>query len=680
MSTIRGPEHSADGAPSEVDLARPALGERWAKSLARTAYSPMARRRIRRELDAHVAALVALLRAEEFTADPAGSVGDWLVASRYTGQRSLQATVDLLGPALRTDPALTAVPDLADRVTFVLSALSAGYANAVRNQIFEEQEKVRNSLLLTLTETQQELHDSEARFRQVFASSAAGIAILDLPGDLVEVNPALVRMLGHEADVPDEVFTPDDLAELRTSCHRMLVAMEESSRFEHRFTGAGGEEIWANVVLSVVRDSDDRPKYYVAVTEDVTDQRRLREYLRFQALHDVLTGLPNWQSFLPHLEKVLGGLRVPDTITLCYLDVDSMAIINDGLGYHAGDRVLTEIARRLTAVVSSETAMVARAGGDEFVILVKDSPTTPSISQLAEAVDTALAAPITIDGHRSTAVSACMGFVRTSARGTDAATLVRQAHSTLRGAERKGKRQWAYYDHDQDKINRPRLVLLAALPGALATGDIYTEFQPVDNTATIANLRWELQDDTVLHHTDCLDHADELGHTIPLAHALLTQACTRASEDPDSLPVLVRLSPEYTRDPDLTRTIGTILTTTGLPPNHLWLSLSLQGMTDVEGEDNLAVLKDMDVHVLLHDLTGNTEELSIVEQHTPHAVILAPTPDSKIAKAATAALIPLLHETGALVIAEESTPDQSKWYRSIGVDLLLPTQPAPDEY
>ncbi|WNV89390.1 diguanylate cyclase domain-containing protein [Umezawaea sp. Da 62-37] len=584
MSTIRGPEHPSDAsAPSDVDIDPPALGELWAKALGPTAYSPVARRKTRRELDSHVAALVALLTAEEFTADPARSIGDWLVASRHTGRRSLQATVDLLGPALRTDPALAAVPDLADRVTFVLSALSAGYANAVRNQVFEEQEQVRNSLLLTLTQTQQELHDSEARFRQIFTGSAAGVAILDLPGNLVEVNPALKRMLGHEVDDPAEVFIPEDLAELRTSCHRMLVAMERNSRFEHRFTGAGGEEVWANVVLSVVRDSDGRPKCYVAVTEDITDQRRLREYLRFQALHDVLTGLPNWQSFLPHLEKVLGRLRIPHTITLCYLDVDSTAIVNDGLGYLAGDRVLTEIARRLTAVVSAETAVVARASGDEFVILIEDSPTTPSISELAEAIDTALSAPIAVDDHRSTAVSAGMGFVRTSARGTDAATLIRQAHSTLRGAERKGKRQWAYYDHEQDRFDRPRLARTAALPGALAAGDLYTEFQPVDDVLLSAALRWELEDDVVLHHADCLAHADELGHTIPLARELLTRACARAAEDTESLPVLVRLSPEYSRDPDLSRTVGTVLTTTGLPPNRLWLSLSLRGMAHEEG-------------------------------------------------------------------------------------------------
>jgi diguanylate cyclase (GGDEF)-like protein/PAS domain S-box-containing protein len=681
MSTIPGAaQPSAGPLPPEAVPVHPPLGERWTKALARTAYSPTSRRKIQRHVDAHVDALVGVLGAAQFDTAPAHAIGAWLVESRYTGPLSLQTTVDVLGPALLAHPALAGVPGLGDRVVFLLGALAAGYANAVREQIFEEQERVRNALLLTLAETQQHLHDSEARFRQVFSSSAVGIAVLDLAGDLLEANPALAGMLGHEVAAPDELFTPDDLEALRVSCREMLEALEENARVERRFTGPEGDEIWANVVLSVVRDSDERPKCFVAVMEDVTDQRRLREYLRFQALHDVLTGLPNWQSFLPHLEKVLGGLRAPDTITLCYLDVDSTALVNDGLGYQAGDRVLTEIARRLTTAVAGETAVVARVSGDEFVVLIEDSPTTPSISDLASAIDAALAEPIAVDSTSSTAVSAGMGFVRSSARGADAQALVRQAHSTLRRAETKGKRQWADDDPDQDALDRPRLALVATLPGALAAGDVYPEFQAVDDLVLLARLRWETPDGGVVTHADVLRYGDELGHTVPLGGELLTRACARAAEPDEHLPVLVRLSPDHSRDPDLTATVGRALAAAGLPPHRLWLSLSLRGLDTDEGQDNLAVLPDLGVVVLLHDLSGNVNELSTVEFTAPRAVALAPVPDSALARTATAALVPLLRSTGALVIADRTTPAQDAWFRSIGVDLVLPEQPAADEY
>jgi diguanylate cyclase (GGDEF)-like protein/PAS domain S-box-containing protein len=669
---------SGDVAP-EVDDAHPAVGEQWMRALARTAYSPMSRRKIKRQLDSHVAAMIAMLTAGELDPEPALAIGEWLVAARYTGQHSLRHTVDVLGPALRTLPELASVDDLPDRVVHVLGALAAGYANAVRRQIFEEQEKVRNSLLLTLQETQQELHDSEARFRQVFASSAVGIVILDLAGDVVEVNPALLNMLGHTESAPDHVFTPHDLSELRASCDQMLADLEESTRSERRFSGPEDDEIWANVVLSVVRDSDEHPKYFVAVMEDITDQRRLREYLRYQALHDVLTGLPNWQSFLPHLENVLGKLSIPHTITLCYLDVDSVGIVNDGLGYSAGDKVLTTVAYRLQAVVADETAMVARAGGDEFIILIEDSPTTPSISDLADAIDRALSAPIPI-GSEETAVSAGMGFVRASARNADALTLLRQAHSTLRRAEGKGKRQWAHYDPENDVADRSRLSLIATMPGALARGDIFVEYLPVrgaqGQVALAARLRWELPDNTVLHHVDCLRYADELGHTGPLSEALLADACSRAAEE--GLPVLVRLSPDMSRDPDLTARVGSTLTGTGLSPGQLWLSLCVRGLSCDEGEDNLAVLADMGVRTVVHDVGGSMPELSIVERFRPHGVELAEPPDGELTRAAMTGLVPLLRSAGALVVVDETAG--FSWYQDIGVDLLVPVQPGMDAY
>jgi diguanylate cyclase (GGDEF)-like protein/PAS domain S-box-containing protein len=667
---------SGETAP-EVAGARPAIGEQWMRALARTAYSPMSHRRIKRHLDSHVAAMFAMLTADELDPEPALAIGEWLVAARYTGQRSLQHTVDVLGPALRTLPELASVDDLPDRVVHVLGALAAGYANAVRRQIFEEQEKVRNALLLTLEETQQELHDSEARFRQVFASSAVGIVILDPAGNVVEVNPALLEMLGHTEGAPDDVFTPHDLSELRASCDKMLADLEESTRSERRFSGPEDDEIWANVVLSVVRDSDEHPKYFVAVMEDITDQRRLREYLRYQALHDVLTGLPNWQSFLPHLENVLGKLSIPRTITLCYLDVDSVGIVNDGLGYSAGDKVLATVANRLQAVVADETATVARVGGDEFIVLIEDSPTTPSISDLADAIDRALSAPIPI-GSEQMAVSAGMGFVRTSATNADALTLLRRAHSTLRRAEDKGKRQWANYDPEHDAADRSRLSLIATMPGALARGDIFVEYLPVrgEHAALAARLRWELPDNTVLHHVDCLRYADELGHSGPLSEALLIDACSRAAAE--GVPVLVRLSPDMSRDPDLTARVGSTLTETGLSPGQLWLSLNVRGLSCDEGEDNLAVLADMGVRTVVHDVFGSMLELSIVERCRPHAVELAALPDGELARAAMSSLVPLLRSTGALVVVDEAAASQ--WFQDIGVDLVVPVQPGVHEY
>lgn len=673
-----GSEQAVGGTPPPVDPARLELGERWTKTLTKTAYSPMARRTIKRHLDEHLAVFVEALAAPEFRAESATAIGGWLVRARFTGQSSLRRTVELLGPALLALPELAGVDRLTDRVFDLLGELASAYTNAVRHQIFTEQEKVQDSLLRTVEEVQQNLHDSEARFRQVFSSSAVGIVVLGCDGKVIEVNPALVSMLRRPVGEPPELaLSAKDLAALQAISTLMLIDGSDSFRAERQFTDHTGDTMWANVVLSVVRGAEGEPKYHVAVIEDVTDQRVLREYLRHQALHDVLTGLPNREGFLPKLEEVLVRLEAPRSITLCYLDVDSVTIVNDGLGYQAGDSLLTEVAKRLTAVVADEVATVARIGGDEFVVLIEDTPTTPSISALAEAIDRELAEPVYLDDH-GVAASASMGFVRTSAHGLEALALLRQAHSTLRRAEAGGKRQWGVYDADQDARDRPRLSLIAAMPGALENGEIVIDYRPVvrladqELVAFTARLRWAHRRLGVVHHDECLKFADELGQSGPLARMLLHDACEHARRM--DVPLIVRLSVDQSRDPDLCRLVGRTLRETGLPADRLWLSLAVRGFReDPEvAEDNLTVLADMGVRRLLHGFGGGLSELSIVDRHVPQGVELESQPEGRLNLAGIAALVPLIHAAGTVVIVEDiGTGDRAARYREIGVDLAV---------
>ncbi|WP_238598398.1 diguanylate cyclase domain-containing protein [Saccharothrix sp. ALI-22-I] len=438
----------------------------------------------------------------------------------------------------------------------------------------------------------------------------------------------------------------------------------EPGRVQRQFANADGDPVWTTVTQSVVRGLDGQPQWHVAVVEDTTEQRVLRDYLRHQALHDVLTGLPNRQSFLPKLEQVLSR---PGSITLCYLDVDSVAIVNDGLGYESGDELLKVVAQRLTAVVADENATVARIGGDEFVVLIEDSPTTPGISALAKAIEAALTEPVLLAGH-GVGVSAGMGFVRTSARGSDAMALLRQAHSTLRRAESGGKGQWGIYDAGQDARDRSRLSLIATMPGALQNGEIALDYLPVEQdgeqVASAVRLRWHEAETGPVSHEDCLRFADDLGLSGQLADWVLEEACAFAATE--QLPVLVRLSADQSRDPDLTAQVAEALRTAELPPQWLWLSLAARTLAgDLDAlEDNLATLADMGVRRLLHGITFALPELSVVERHVLHGVEPAKPPTEPLARKALAAILPLLQATGVLVISDDELPGADLVVRS----------------
>ncbi|WP_308258637.1 diguanylate cyclase domain-containing protein [Saccharothrix obliqua] len=616
----------------------------------------------------------------------AGEVGAWLVAAGFTDPDALRRTVAVLGEGF-------AGVDAA-RMAEVLGALAAGYAAATRDRAAAELDEARAAHEQTAAELDQaraardrvaaerdqaraareqaaaerdearaalvgvrrELRDSEARFQQVFASTGVGIAVFELDGSVREVNPALRRMLGGDDAIPARLFESGELAALRTAWTSSEQAV---ARVERQFTGPLGDPVWTNATLSLVLDADGRPAQRVAVVEDVTEQRVLRDYLRHQALHDVLTGLPNRQSFLPRLEE---ALNKPGSITLCYLDVDSVAIVNDGLGYEAGDELLRVVARRLRDVVAEENATVARIGGDEFVVLIEDTPDTPSISALADAIDRELSEPVYLSGH-GVGVSAGMGFVRTSAREPDAMTLLRQAHSTLRRAESGGKGQWGIYDAGEDARDRTRLALIATMPGALENGEIAIDYRPLEPAgggtpvAFAARLRWDEAEFGVVDHEACLDFADTLGLSGHLGEWLLEEACAFAAAE--GVPVAVRLSADQSRDPDLAAVVADALRRSGLPAERLWLSLDsgcLASGLDVV-EDNLTTLADMGVRRLLHGFTCALPELALVSAQALHGVELAATPDEPPARQALAALLPLLKSTGALVVGDAPGTD-----------------------
>ncbi len=603
------------------------LAQRWAAVLIESAYSPMSRQQVTRHLEEHAARLRAGQEVE--------SVGEWLVHARFTGPDSLRHTLEVLSPSFSPE---------------VLGALAAGYVRATRDQLFAEQEKVKNALLKAVEDAQRDLHDSEARFAQVFATTTVGIAIFDLHGTVVEANEALARILGHE-EMPKELFAESDAVAFAAACKRMIESSVDDARREWELVRNNADTVWANVALSVLRGADGLPKFHVALIEDVSEQRMLQEWLRRQALTDLLTGLPNRESFADRLES---ALATGATYTLAYLDVDSLTIVNDGLGYAAGDAVLVEVAKRLRVVLPD--AVVARIGGDEFVVLINGSP---DVAALAQMIDDELSEPVYLDGV-GVAVSTSIGFVHAFGPGVDPTVLLRRAHSTLRRAEAGGKRQWAIYDHKADVSDRERFARIAAMPGAFENGEISVEYAPVSWVAggaafLEASLRWG-----TAGHDECVVYADALGLASRIGKMELHDACSRGE------PVLVRLSRDQSRDPDLATWVRSTLRACAFPASSLFLALDVRAMPDAE--ENLEVLHDMGIHVLLHEFGGGFAGLSAVDRNPVWGVRLASPPPERLARQGMALMVPLLRSAGIHVIGGPGDPDE---LTALGVDLIV---------
>ena len=243
-----------------------------------------------------------------------------------------------------------------------------------------------------------------------------GVGISDITGKMLVVNTAFATMFGYD-DVEDFVTTfkvtdlthPDDppwvwdlYAELmRGEVDR--VHLDEKPHL-HR----DGYTVWNSVNVSLIRASDGAPAYTLALFEDVTDRHQLEEQMRHQALHDPLTGLPNRAQFFDRLTEAFEDPR--SRVGVCYVDLDGFKAVNDTLGHDVGDKLLVEVADRLRSCLRRPGQLVARMGGDEFIILVPQPDGIDEVTQLADAVLHALASPIDIDGHPLT-VSASVGVM-----------------------------------------------------------------------------------------------------------------------------------------------------------------------------------------------------------------------------------------------------------------------------
>ncbi|MEU5695662.1 diguanylate cyclase [Actinosynnema sp. NPDC020468] len=654
---------------SDASAERQAIAHTWLRAVYPTAYVPLSPA----EMAVLLCGLVDEVAAAVRSGETVTGVGERLVRERFTGADSLRRTVEVLGCGLLDAAEFADLPDLAERVVAVLGSVSAGYANAMRLDVFEQQEEIKTALLTAKQRVERVLEVSEARFREVFDSSAFGIAITDLRGACVEANDALAQMVGgRREDLVGRrliaLFHPDDV-EVLTAAYRAAGAGRlDRFREQRRLVRADGEPMWVHLAVSLLRDADGEPAYFVTMVEDVTELHLLQKNLDHQLLHDSLTGLSNRQHFVTRLEAMhaaAGG-----GITLYHLDLDAFAVVNNGIGHGAGDRLLQEVGRRLSAVVEAERACVARVAGDEFAIVVERSADTPRVPAMIDRINEALERPL----PSGVALSAGVGVVDLPGPDWAAEELLRAANTTLRQAKARGKRQWLTYDRHEDARSRDRLDRAARMPGALAAGWIDVEYQPVVDLADehvvghISRLRWH-----DLGHEECAESAEANGLALPLGQWALREAAGIAASWSHGL-LFVELSPMQSRDADLVGAVRRTLDTTGLDASALRILLDTRAMLDGSGDDNAQVLRDNGIVTGLTRFNGGQAELALLAELPVGALLVDPAVvrrlrevEESLLHRAMAMMTQVIRDSGVSVsVPGVVDADQVRWWTEVG--------------
>ncbi len=332
-------------------------------------------------------------------------------------------------------------------------------------------------------------------------------------------------------------------------------------------------------------------------SRDVSDRRALEEQLRRHAFHDPLTRLANRALFDDRLSHALAR-GFPDSATpaVLYVDLDGFKSVNDAAGRDAGDDVLTEVARRISACVRPGDT-VGRLGGDEFAVLLDSVAGPDEALTVAARVHDALASRFDVRG-RPLRVKASIGVALPSRDDYSARELLRDADVAMSLAKGEGKGRSKLFDPAMHAPVVDRLALEADLAVALAKGQFFLQYQPVVDLGSgrwlgaEALLRWRHPTRGTVAPGDFIPLAETAGIMVDIGDWVLQTACEQLAAWRKKRPDLVmniNLSAYQLHAPDLAARITEITQNTGVPPQQVVLDITEAALVD-GGEEMVEVL------------------------------------------------------------------------------------------
>lgn len=442
------------------------------------------------------------------------------------------------------------------------------------------------------------------------------------------------------------------------------------------------DELFARIVNET---HDDQLLRSYATIRAMNERKRAEEKIIHMAYHDSLTELPNRQYFDERLRACLQeSERNGNRIAVIFFDLDRFKVINDTLGHHIGDQLLQALARKLQIYIK-DCNVVARFGGDEFMVLLSQTTHIDEPAQLAKGILSLVKEPFLIEKHELF-VTASIGISLYPNDGIDADTLLKNADNAMYRSKEKGGNSYHYYHPDMNKRSLHKLNMELHLRKALERNELRILYQPLVDLhngqicGMEALVRWQHPEWGMISPAEFIPLAEETGLIIPIGHWILKQSCIQTKHWADSgypaLCVSVNISAIQFHQPQFIPLIKQVLKETGLEPEHLCLEITENvAMNNIpQVIETMHHLKELGVRISIDDFGTGYSSLSYLKRFRVHTLkidqsfIRDVTSDEDNAAIVTA-LIAMSHQLKIKSLAEGvETNEQLEFLLSQGCD------------
>jgi diguanylate cyclase (GGDEF)-like protein/PAS domain S-box-containing protein len=459
----------------------------------------------------------------------------------------------------------------------------------------------------------------------VLASIPEAVAI-EHGGHILYTNPAFTHIFGYTAEEASggslsQLIVPETRLTEQATLEK---AVSEQGRVLVETVRANSAGELVDVSLHCAPLLVDKARVgYVYTFRDISAQRQAENRLQHDAMHDVLTGLPNRALFMDRLNQAFTRrARRPDQgCGVLFLDLDRFKEINDVLGHAAGDMVLVSTAERLVSALRPQDS-AARLGGDEFALLVEGITTSSDLETVAKRVLAAMSKPFEIFGHQVSAGSS-IGVALAAQEHTSPDLLIRDADFAMYRAKQSGGSRYEIFDKHLEISITSQQERERELRYRLEKRMLEFRYQPIFRlqSRTLLGfeclLRWRGLEAIVDRFDDLLKIAEETGLSITLGRETMEAICWQLRNWRNSAPqadilLSINLTKRQFYNPDMTVQLQRTLTSSGANPSRLLFEV--QESTVNENPDGavpvLQRLLDCGVHVALDDFGSSLGPLN----------------------------------------------------------------------